>query len=125
MARLQRAGEEEAGCARESVERRAAEATATATEEAEKYLQWDTPPGGCGLDTLRRLLEGDSASKMKINLDAEDPQSSDDSNRASRHHGGRKWKTPRRVQRPADGHPHNSDPFFTCSDGEEQDRRHR
>ena len=29
-----------------------------------------------------------------------------------------KGKTPERSRRPAGGHPHDSDPFFTASDGD-------
>ena len=36
-----------------------------------------------------------------------------------------KGKTPERSQRPAGGHPHDSDPFFTASDGDERGGRHR
>ena len=36
-----------------------------------------------------------------------------------------KGKTPERSWRPAGGHPHDSDPFFTASDGDERGRRHR
>ena len=36
-----------------------------------------------------------------------------------------KGKTPERSRRPAGRHPHESDPFFTASDGDERGRRHR
>ena len=36
-----------------------------------------------------------------------------------------KGKIPERSRRPAGGHPHDSDPFFTASDGDERGRRHR
>ena len=35
-----------------------------------------------------------------------------------------KGKTPERPRRPAGGHPHDSDPFFTASDGGERGRQH-
>ena len=65
-ARLQRAREAEAVRAREEAERGAAAATAAAMEEAEAKLQRETPPGGSGVETLRKLCEGDASSKMTL-----------------------------------------------------------
>ena len=60
-------------------ERRAAAATAAAMEEAEAKLQRETPPGGSRVETLRKLFEGDSSSKMKLDLKEVDTGSSGDS----------------------------------------------
>ena len=76
-------------------------------------------------DTLRRLFEGDPTTRMKVDLDAEDSRSSEDSGRAPRHRRSGKAKTAERVRRPGDGHQHDSDPFVTCSNGDELDRQHR
>ena len=63
-ARLQQAREAEAACAREEAEVRAAAATAAAMEEAEAKLRRETPLGGSRVETLRKLFEGDTSSKM-------------------------------------------------------------
>ena len=65
-ARLQQARETEAARAREDAKRRAAAATAAAMEEAEAKLRRETPPGGSRVETLRRLFEGDTSSKMAL-----------------------------------------------------------
>ena len=65
-ARLQQAREAEAARAREEAEARAAAATAAAMEEAEAKLRRETPPGGSRVETLRKLFEGDAASKMTL-----------------------------------------------------------
>ena len=63
-ARLQQAREAEAAHAREEAEARAAAATAAAMEEAEAKLRRETPPVGSRVETLRKLFEGDTSSKM-------------------------------------------------------------
>ena len=122
-ARLQQAREAEAARAREEAEVRAAAATAAAMEEAEAKLRRETPPGGSRVETLRKLFEGDASSKMT--LDEADTGSSGSSGPTARRRRKGKGKTPERPRRPAGGHPHDSDPFFTASDGDERGRRHR
>ena len=124
-ARLQRARGAEAVHAREEAERRAAAATAAAMEEAEAKLQCETPPGGSRVETLRRLFEGDASSKTTLDLEDVDTGSSGDSGPAAYQRRRGKGKTPERSRRPAGGHPHDSDPFFTASDRDGRDRRHR
>ena len=124
-ARLQRAREAEAARAREEAERQAAAATAAAMEEAEAKLQRETPPGGSRVETLRKLFEGDASSKMKLDLEEDDTGSSGDSGPTAYRRKRGKGKTPETARRPAGGHPHDSDPFFTASDGDGRDRRHR
>ena len=124
-ARLQRAREAEAARAREEAERRAAAATAAAMEEAEARLQRETPPGGSRVETLGELFEGDASSKMTLDLEEVDTGSSGDSGPTAYRRSRGKGKTPGRSRRPAGGHPHDSDPFFTASDGDGRDRRHR
>ena len=122
-ARLQRAREAEAARAREEAGARAAAASAAAMEEAEAKLRRETPPGGSRVETLRKLFEGDASSKMT--LDEADTGSSGSSGPTARRRRKGKGKTPERPRRPAGGHPHDSDPFFTASDGDERGRRHR
>ena len=122
-ARLQRAREAEAARAREEAEVRAAAATAAAMEEAEAKLRRETPPAGSRVETLRKLFEGDASSRMT--LDEADTGSSGSSGPTARRRRKGKGKTPERPRRPAGGHPHDSDPFFTASDGDERGRRHR
>ena len=124
-ARLQGAREAEAARAREEAERRAAAATAAAMEEAEAKLQRETPPGGSTVETLRKLFEGDASSKMKLDLEEDDTGSSGGSGPTAYRQRKGKGKTPERARRPAGGHFHDSDPFFTASDGDGRDRRHR
>ena len=124
-ARLQGAREAEAVRAREEAERRATAATAAAMEEAEAKLQRETPPGGSRVETLRKHFEGDASSKMTLDLEEVDTGSSGDSGPTAHRRRRGKGKTPERSRRPAGGHPHDSDPFFTASDGDGQDRRHR
>ena len=124
-ARLQRAREAEAARAREEAERRAVAATAAAMEEAEAKLQHQTPPGGSRVETLRKLFEGDASSKMTLDPGEVDTGSSGDSGPTAYRRRGGKGKTPERTRRPAGGHPHDSDPFFTASDGDGPDRGHR
>ena len=95
-ARLQRAREAEASHAREEAERRAAAATAAAMEEAEAKLQRKTPPGGSRVETLRKLFEGDTSSKMTLDLEEVDTGSSGDSGPASLRRRKGKGKTPER-----------------------------
>ena len=92
-------------------------------EEAEAKLRHETPPGGSRVETLRRLFEGDASSRMK--LDEADTGSSGSGGTTARRRRKGKGKTPERPRRPAGGHPHDSDPFFTASDGDERGRRHR
>ena len=122
-ARLQQTREAQAARARDEAERRAAAATAAAMEEAEAKLRRETPPGGSRVETLRKLFEGDASSKMT--LDKADTGSSGSSGPTAYRRRKGKGKTPERPRRPAGGHPHNSDPFFTASDGDERGRRHR
>ena len=122
-ARLQQAREAEAARAREEAEVRAAAATTDAMEEAEAKLRRETPPGGSRVETLRKLFEGDASSKMT--LDEADTGSSGSSGPTAHRRRKGKGKTPERPRRPAGGHPHDSDPFFTASDGDERGRRHR
>ena len=122
-ARLQQAREAEAARAREEAEARAAAATAAAMEEAEAKLRRETPPGGSRVETLRKLFEGDASSRMT--LDEADTGSSGSSGPTAHRRRKGKGKTPERPRRPAGGHPHDSDPFFTASDGDERGRRHR
>ena len=123
-ARLQRAREAEAARAREEAARRAAAATAAAMEEAEAKLQRETPPGGSRVETLRKLFEGDASSKMTLDLEEVDTGSSGDSGPTAYRRRKGKGKTPERSRRPAGGHPHDSDPFFTASDRDGRGRRH-
>ena len=122
-ARVQRAREAEAARAREEAEARAAAATAAAMEEAEAKLRRETPPGGSRVETLRKLFEGDASSRMT--LDEADTGSSGSSGPTAHRRRKGKGKTPERPRRPAGGHPHDSDPFFTASDGDERGRQHR
>ena len=122
-ARLQQALKAEAARAREEAEARAAAATAAAMEEAEAKLRRETPPGGSRVETLRKLFEGDASSKMT--LDEADTGSSGSSGPTAHRRRKGKGKTPERPRRPAGGHPHDSAPFFTASDGDERGRRYR
>ena len=122
-ARLQQAQEAEAAPAREEAEGRAAAATAAAMEEAEEKLRRETPPGGSRVETLRKLFEGDASSRMT--LDEADTGSSGSSDPTAYRRRKGKGKTPEKPRRPAGGHPHDSDPFFTASDGNERGCRHR
>ena len=124
-ARLQRAREAEAARAREEAERRAAAATAAAMEGAEAKLQREPPPGGSRVETLRKLFEGDASSKMTLDLEEVDTGSSGDSDPTACRRKRGKGKTPDRSRRPAGGHPHDSHPFFTASDGDGRGRGHR
>ena len=124
-ARLQQAREAEAAHAREEAERRAAPTTAAAMEEAEAKLRRETPPGGSRVETLRKLFEGDASSRMTLDPEDVDTGSSGSSGPTAYRRRKGKGKTPERSQRPADRHPHDSDPFFTASNGDEQGRRHR
>ena len=124
-ARLQRTREAEAARAREEAERQAAAARAAAMEEAEAKLQRETPPGGSRVETLRKLFEGDASSKMTLDLEEVHTGSSGDSGPTAYRRRRGKGKTPERTLRPAGRHPHDSAPFFTASDGDGRDRRHR
>ena len=122
-ARLQQTRAAEAARAREEAERRAVAATAATMEEAEAKLRRETPPGGSRVETLRKLFEGDAS--CKPTLDEADMGSSGSSGPTAHRRRKGKGKTPERPRRPAGGHPHDSDPFFTASDGDERGRRHR
>ena len=122
-ARLQQAREAEAARAREEAEARAAATTAAAMEEAEAKLRRETPPGGSQVETLRKFFEGDASSRMT--LDEVDTGSSGSSGTTAHRRRKGKRKTPERPRRPAGGHPQDSDPFFTASDGDERGRGHR
>ena len=122
-ARLQQAREAEAARVREEAQVRAAAAIAAAMEEAEAKLRRETPPGGSRVGTLRKLFEGDASSRMT--LDEADTGSSGSSGPTAHRRRKGKGKTPEWPRRPAGGHPHDSDPSFTASDGDERGRRHR
>ena len=122
-ARLQQGREAGAARAREETEARAAAATAAAMEEEEAKLRRETPPGGSRVESLRKLFEGDASSRMT--LDEADTGSSGSSGTTAHRRRKGKGKTPERPRRPTGGHPHDSDPFFTASDGDERGRRHR
>ena len=124
-ARMQRAREPEAVRALEEAERRAAAATAAATEEAEAKLQRETPPRGSRVETLRKLSEGDTSSKMKLDLEEVDTGSSGDSGPTAYRRRKGKGNAPKRSRRPAGGHPQDSGPSFTASHGDGRGRRHR
>ena len=124
-ARLQRAPEAEAARAREEAEWPPAPATGAAMEEAEARLQGETPPGGSRVETVQKLFKGDASSKMTLDLEDADTGSSGDSGPTAYRRWRGKGKTPERSRRPAGGHPHDSDPFFTASDGDGRDRQHR
>ena len=94
-------------------------------EDPERKIQRETPLGGSCLDTLRRFFDRVPASRMKTDLDVEDSRSSEGSGPATRPRQKGKEKTPERRRRPAQRHPHDSDPFVTCSHGDGEDRRHR
>ena len=70
------------------------------------------------MDTLRRFFHGDPASRMKIDVDAEDSGSSKGSGPAGPARRKGKGKTPERPRRSGEKHPHDSDHFITCSDGD-------
>ena len=73
------------------------------------------------METLWKLFEGDASSKMKLDLEEAGTGSSGDSGPTTQRRRKGKWKTPERARRPAGGHPHDSDPFFTASDGDGRD----
>ena len=62
---------------------------------------------------------------MTLDLEEVDTGSSGDSGPTAYRRRRGKGKTPERSWRPAGGHPHDSDPLFTASDGDERGRRHR
>ena len=124
-ARLQRAQEAEAARAREEADGRAAAATAATMAEAEAKLRRETPPGGSRGETLRKLSEGDASSKMTLDPEEVDTGSSGDSGPTAYRRRKGNGKTANTSRRPAGGHPHDSDPFLTASDGDERGRRHR
>ena len=62
---------------------------------------------------------------MKLDLEEVDTGSSGDSGPTAYQRRKGKGKTPERSRRPAGGHSHDSDPFFSASDGDERSRRHR
>ena len=124
-ARLQQTREAEAARAGEEAEGRAVAATAAAMAEAEAKLRRETPPGGSRVKIFRKLFEGDASSKMALDPEEVDTGSSGSSGPTAYRRRKGKGKTPGRSRRPAGGHPHDSDPFFTPSDGDERGRRHR
>ena len=77
------------------------------------------------METLRKLFEGDASSKMTLDLEEVDTGSSGDSGPTAYRRRRGKKKTPERSRRPAGGHPHDSDPFLTASDGDGRGPRHR
>ena len=124
-ARLQQARDAEAARAQEEAEGRAAAATAAAMAEAEAKLRRETPPGASRVETLRKLFEGDASSKMALDPEEVDTGSSGSSGPTAYRRRKGKGKTPERSRRPAGGHPPDSNPFFTASDGDARGRRHR
>ena len=54
-------------------------------DEVKKKIRRKTPPGRSCVDTLQRLFEADSASRMKIKLDTEHSRSSKGSGCAPHH----------------------------------------
>ena len=92
-ARLQQAREAQAARAREEAEVRAVTATAAAMEEADAKLRRETPPGGSRVETLRKLFEGDTSSK--ITLDEADTGSSGSSGHTAHRRRKGKGKTSR------------------------------
>ena len=124
-ARLQQAREAEAARDWEEAEGRAAAATAAAMAEAEAKLRRETPPGGSQVETVRKLFEGDASSKMALDPKEVDTGSSGSSGLTAHRRRKGKGKTHERPRKPAGGHPHDSDPFSTASDGAERGRRHR
>ena len=62
---------------------------------------------------------------MKLDLQEINTGSSGDSGPTTHRRRKGKWKTPERARRPADGYPHDSDPFFSARDGDERESRHR
>ena len=62
---------------------------------------------------------------MKLDLEEDDTGSSGDSGPPAYRRKRGKGETPERARRPAGGHPHDSDPFLTASNGDRRDRRHR
>ena len=77
------------------------------------------------METLRKLFEGDASSKTTLDLEEGDTGSSGSSGPTAYRRRKGKGKTPERSRRPAGGHPHDSVPFFTASDGDGRGRRHR
>ena len=122
---LEQEREKEAASANKEAERPAAEATAAAMEGAERKIKRQTPPGASGVDTLRRLFEGHTASRMESDPDAEDSRRPRSSGRATRHRRKGQAKNPKRAQRATEKHPQDSNPFVTCSDRDGRDRQHR
>ena len=62
---------------------------------------------------------------MKLQLGEDDTGSSGDSGPTTHRQRKGKGKTPGRARRPAEGYPHDSDPFLTASDGDGRDHRCR
>ena len=60
------------------------------------------------METLRKLFEGDTSSKMTLDLEEVDTGSSGDSGPTAYRRKRGKGKTPERSQRPAGGHPRDS-----------------
>ena len=77
------------------------------------------------METLSKLFEGDASSKMTLDLEEVDTGSSGESGPTAYRRRRGKGKTPESSRRPAGGHPQDSDPFFTSSDGDGRECRHR
>ena len=116
-ARLQGEREKKAARTHKEAERRAAEATAAAMEEAYRKIERETPPGGSRVDTLGGLFEGESASRMNIDLDAEDSRSSGSSGRATRQPRKGKKKTPKGYGGPPRSTPSTPTPSSPAAMG--------
>ena len=97
-ARRQQQREREDVPAQEEAEKRAAEATAAATENAERKIRRETPPGGSRVDTLRRFFDKDPVSRMKMDLEAGDSLNSERSGPAACPRRNGRGKTPERPR---------------------------
>ena len=77
------------------------------------------------METLRKVFEGDTSSKLTLDLEEVDTGSSGSSGPTAYRRRKGKGNTPERSRSPAGGHPYDSDPFFTASDGDGRGHRHR
>ena len=77
--RLEQQRKRDPTCAHEEAKKEAAEANGATMEGAERKIQRETPPRGSRVDTLRRFFDADAASRMRMDLDAEDSRSSEGS----------------------------------------------
>ena len=82
-------------------------------------------PQGFRVDTFWRFCNWDPASRMQVNLAAEDSRSSQGSGPATRPRCKGKAKTRERPRRLGARHPHDSNPVVTCSVGDGHSRQPR